>query len=139
MARLRLPGFNVSNRRKANWVLGSVEFSPEAARWSGSGFHGLRSQEKMEGIEKFSLWLVPTFCRNNHGHRCRIARAKGGSFLPTIRQQTELSRHRRQTRQTRSRGLRNIKNSPGRFGAWSIRIVTVESEEDPRLYNSQAL
>src|ERR1700686_1229308 len=131
MARLRLPGFNVSNRRKANWVLGSVEFSPEAARWSGSVFDGLRSQEKMEGIEKFSLWLVPTFCRNNHGHRCRIARAKGGSFLPTIRQQTELSRHWRADKVARST---EHQEQPGRFGAWSIRIVTLESEEDPRLY-----
>ncbi len=41
--------------------------------------------------------------------------------------------------QTRPRGLRNIKNSPGRFSAWSIHIVTMESEEDRRLYNSQAL
>src|SRR5467141_3889338 len=136
MARLRLAGFNASNRRKANWVLGSVEFSPETARWRGSVFEGLRSQEKMEDIEKFSRWLsllsggiitgtVAGLLAQREGASCRLYANK-------------LNCHAIDG-QARPRGLRNIKNSPGRFGAWSIRIVTVESDEDPRLYNSQAL
>jgi len=42
-------------------VLGSAETSSEAARWTRSFFDGLRSQEKMEDLEKFSCWLSLLF------------------------------------------------------------------------------
>src|SRR6266699_6129977 len=93
-------------------------------------------QEKMEDIKKFSRWLsllsagiitgtVAGLLAQREGASCRLyanklnCHAIGG--------------------QTRPRALRIIKNSPGRFGAWSIHIVAMESEDDRRLYNSQAL
>src|SRR5713226_2392433 len=70
MARLRSPGRNASNRRKANWVLGSaetspLETSPEAARWGRSVLDGFRSHEKREDIRNFPSRRLRMFAGKN--------------------------------------------------------------------------